>query len=57
MRLSELVDRCSGHDPFVLIEDDEGIPVDVADVDLGVASIDGVGSGTCVILVPTRSER
>ena len=36
MRLSELVVRCDGHDPILMIEDDCGMPRPVESTDIGV---------------------
>ena len=36
MRLSELVERCKGSDPELMIPGPDGIPVPVVDIDHGI---------------------
>jgi hypothetical protein len=40
MRLSELIDRCTGAAPELMIEDGHGIPRPVTEADLGVMLTD-----------------
>lgn len=55
MKLSELVDRCTGADPELVIEDDNGIPRPVTEADLGVRMTNG-GPVAYVLLESARDE-
>lgn len=55
MRLSELVDRCTGTDPELMVEDESGIPRPVTGTDLGVMLVDGYAVAF-VLLEPANGE-
>ncbi len=55
MRLSELVARCTGTDPELAVEDENGIPCPV--VDIGLAwTLTSDGPKQIVLLEPANGE-
>ncbi len=55
MKLSDLVARCDGHDPELMVEDEYGIPHPVTDIDVGVMSTTA-GPVSYVLLEPAQGD-
>lgn len=51
MRLSELVARCQGTDPELAVEDENGIPQPIVDIDHAITNV-----GPIVVLEPARGD-
>jgi len=55
MKLSDLIDRCQGFDPELMVEDDYGIPRPITNIDVGVMSTTG-GPVSYVLLEPAQGD-
>ncbi len=55
MKLSELVKRCAGADPELVVDDGRGVPRVVTTADMGVMLVGGV-RGVYVLLEPACDD-